>query len=351
MKKKSLALLMSLVLMLSLVACGSQSSQPATASSTASSASSTVTTQPAATLQIGMAYGTPNGTSSFGHAYAVVEGDVIVAAFLDEFQFFDANLGLNYVPNSDVDFGAGYAEGQALGSKRMATDYYSQLMADYAQSTVTIDANYDAIQAFVAGKTITEVEALANGDASAAVDAVSGATLVGTASYLDMIVQAAKNAQHTPAVEFSGDVAALELNVLYGAAHGTKCFTVAAALTCGDEIVLSYLDEFQFVSSSLDLTFVPNSDNAFANGYAEGQALISKRVCTDYYSELLASHANASTAIDANYDAIQAFANGKTVAEINAVTGDKTAAVDAVSGATLVDTANYLALIAEAATH
>ena len=49
-----------------------------------------------------------------------------------------------------------------------------------------------------------------------AVDAVSGATLVDTAGYLSAIVDAAKNAQTTQAVEFNGSSEDLKLNVVYG---------------------------------------------------------------------------------------------------------------------------------------
>ena len=301
-------------------------------------------------LQLGLAYGAPHGTKSFGEAYAVVQDDVIVAAFIDEFQFVDASLGLTCVPNSDTDFVAGYAEGKALASKRVVADYYSQLMADHAQATVRIDDNFDAIENFVVGKTIAEVETLAGGDKTAAVDAVSGATLVDTAGYLGLIAQAAKNAQETQAVEFSGDSSALELKVAYGAAHGTKCFTAAAALTAGDTIVLSYLDEFQFVDATLGLDYVPNSDADFAEGYAEGQALASKRTVADYYSQLMADHAKATVRIDDNYTAIQNHVNGMTIAEAKALAGgDKAAAVDAVSGATLADTAGYVGVIVAAA--
>ena len=57
-------------------------------------------------------------------AVAAVQDDVIVAAYIDEFQFFDAGDDVNGVPNSDADFGADYAEGKVLGSKRENDAYY-----------------------------------------------------------------------------------------------------------------------------------------------------------------------------------------------------------------------------------
>lgn len=297
-------------------------------------------------LQIGQAYAAAHGTSCFTEAVAVVQDDVIIAAYLDDFQFLPADADVVGVPNSDAGFGEAYAEGGVLGSKRVNADYYSALMADHAGATVRIDDNYDAIQSFVVGKTIDEVAALA-GDAQGAVDAVSGATLADTAGYLSAIVDAAKNAQENQAVEFNGNSDDLKLSVIYGAAHGTKCFTTAAALTDGDTIVLSYVDDLQFIGGD-DVIGVPNSDEKFAEGIVEGVKLCSKRVDTAYYSQAMASSAGSTVAIDANFDAIQNHVNGMTIADASALASSENA-VDSVSGATLADTAGYIAAIVEAA--
>ena len=97
------------------------------------------------------------------------------------------------------------------------------------------------------------------------------------------IAQAARNAQQNQAVEFTGESDQLALNVAYGAAHGTKCFTLAAALTDGENIVLSYLDDLQFMSTADGVTGVPNSDADFGADYAEGKVLGSKRENDAYY--------------------------------------------------------------------
>ena len=292
--------------------------------------------------------------SSFTEAYAVVKDDTIIAAYVDEFQFVDSAAGLNVVPNSDVadGFAAGYAEGKALASKKVVNDYYSKNMAEKGGATISLMDNFAAIETYVVGKTIAEVETLAGGDKQAAIDAVSGCTLADTAGYLGVIAQAAKNAQTTQAVEFTGDSSALKLNVAYGAAHGTKCFTAAAAVTEGDKIVLSYIDEFQFVASDAGLETVPNSDVAdgFAAGYAEGKALASKRAVADYYSQNMSEKGGATVRIDDNFNAIQNHVNGMTVADAKALAeGDKQAAIDAVSGATLADTNGYIGVIVAAA--
>ena len=179
----------------------------------------------------------------------MVQNDVLVGAYLDDFQFNDAKPEVVGVPNSDAAFGADYAEGQVLMSKRENTGFYSQLMTDYAGSTVSIDANFDAIQEFAVGKTIAELKAVAAKGAEA-VDAVSGATLADTAGYLSALVQAAEAAQSNAVAPFEGDVRQLELKVVYSAANGDNCFTSGAAVTCGDTIVASYVDEFQFMDAS-----------------------------------------------------------------------------------------------------
>lgn len=297
-------------------------------------------------LQIGQIYAAAHGTKCFTQAVAVVKDDVIIAAHLDEFQFIDSTEDVTGVPNSDTEFAEGYAEGMVLCSKRENAEYYSALMADHGGSTVAIDANFDAIESFAVGKTIDELTKTAESDNP--VDAVSGATLADTAGYLNAIAKAAQAAKDTQAVEYTGNSDALKLNVAYGAAHGTKCFTTAAALTDGEKIILSYIDDFQFMDNSADVTGVPNSDSDFSEGYAEGKVLCSKRVNTSYYSKNMAEKGGSTIAIDANFDAIQNHINGMSIQEA-ADFADSEAPVDAISGATLVDTAGYIHTVVEAA--
>ena len=125
------------------------------------------------------------------------------------------------------------------------------------------------------------------------------------------------------------------------AAHGTKCFAVITVAMDGDKIVDAYIDEFQVGAGMVG---VPNSENGFG-GFADGKVLYSKRVNAEAYSNNM-KKSGSTVALDVNYDLIQAFCVGKTVAELEATIagfgGDATKAVDAVSGATLVDTLGYL---------
>ena len=332
-----------------LAACSGSSSSTAASSAPAASpeAASSEAAEAASVengLQIGQSYTATSDYDYFTYAVAVVQGDTIVAAYLDDFQFFDTADGADIVgvPNSDADFGADYAEGKVLTSKRENAAYYSEQMAALAGSTVTIDANFDAIQAYAAGKTIDELTATA--DSGNAVDAVSGATLTETAVYLNAIAEAARNAQQNQAVAYDGDLDQLTLHIGYGAAHGTKCFTLASALTDGERIVLSYLDDLQFMSIA---DGVPNSDGGFGANVAEGKVLASKRVNSDYYSANMAK-AGSTVAIADNFDAIQNHLNGMTLADAEALAAEESP-VDAISGATLADTAGYINAVLAAA--
>ncbi len=323
--KKLLALALSAVMAISMVACGGE----------------TVETH---NLQIGRVQGAAHGTKCFASITAVVEGDKVVAAFIDEYQYGAAD-SMAGVPNA-TELAANFAEGKVVYSKRVNNAAYSANMAN-AGSTVELAANYDAIQAHVAGKTIAELETLVAGEAEAVVDAVAGCTLVDTKGYITVIVEAAKAAQANTAVTFEGSLEGAALKTVLGAAHGTKCWAEISAFVVGDKVVCAYIDEYQFGAAD-SMTGVPNSAELAAN-LAEGKVLYSKRVNNAAYS---ANMANAGSTVElaANYDAIQAHVAGKTVAELEALaTGDAQAAIDAVAGCTLADTAGYIGVIVEAA--
>lgn len=131
------------------------------------------------------------------------------------------------------------------------------------------------------------------------------------------------------------------------AAHGTKCFAVITVAMDGDKIVAAYIDEFQPMDPATT-TPVPNAASIWGT---EGNLLGSKRVNNEYYSNNMATKAGSTVALADNYAALEAFAVGKTIAELEAeVIGKEAAAVvDAVAGCTLVDAQGYLTGIIEAA--
>ncbi len=144
-------------------------------------------------VRIGQVEYAAHGAGCFAVVTVVLQGDVIIAAKIDEFQYigdsdYAAAVG---VPNSDGSFGENYPEGKVLGSKRVNSDLYSINMTR-AGSTVQIAASYNAIEAYVTGKTVAELEAAAEADSMT--DAVTGATLVDTKGYVCAVIAAAKAA-------------------------------------------------------------------------------------------------------------------------------------------------------------
>ena len=144
-----------------------------------------------------------------------------------------------------------------------------------------------------------------------------------------------------PLIALAEDAPAIKLGQVQWAAHGTKCFAVLTVALQGDVIVAAHIDEYQVGAGMVG---VPNSENGFGD-FADGKVLYSKRVNAEAYSANM-QKAGSTVALDVNYDMIQAFCVGKTVAELEAAIagfgGEAQAAIDAVSGATLADTLGYL---------
>ena len=156
------------------------------------------------------------------------------------------------------------------------------------------------------------------------------------------------------AVEITPEPADGKVSVKVGkveyAAHGTKCFTVAAVAMAGEKIVDAILDDYQVMDAN-GYVGVPNSDADFGSNFAEGKVLVSKRANAAAYSTNMAEKAGSTVPVDKSLDAIEAYAVGKTVTELENILASTPAdnMVDAVSGATLVDTYGYLLSILEAA--
>ena len=139
------------------------------------------------------------------------------------------------------------------------------------------------------------------------------------------------------------------------AAHGDKAFAVITVALQDDVILAAKIDEFQFMADREDLKAVgvPNSDGGFGTAYPEGQVLGSKRANSDLYS-LNMQRAGSTVQIAANFNAIEAYAKGKTVAELEAAVNGyteetKAEFIDAVTGATTADTWGYMRGILAAA--
>jgi hypothetical protein len=304
-------------------------------------------------LKVGRADYAAHGTKCFTSAVVAMAGDKIAAVSIDDYQFIGTDVAKG-VPNSDKDFAANFADPKmALASKLTNAAYYSENMKTKGGATVPIDKNFEAVVAYVKGKTIAQLEALiSKSTPGQKVDAVSGATLADTPGYLAAIVAAAKAAVENSQVKVeTSALDKIKVGRVDYAAHGTKCFTSAVAIMLGDKIVATSIDDYQFMGTDV-ATGVPNSDKDFGKNYKDPKmVLASKRTNTKYYSENMKTKGGATIAIDKNLDAVQVYAAGKTIAELEAVASNSTPGqkVDAVSGATLADTPGYLSALVAAA--
>jgi len=134
----------------------------------------------------------------------------------------------------------------------------------------------------------------------------------------------------------------VKLGQVQWAAHGTKCFAVITVAMQGDKIVDVLIDEYQPMAADTSVA-VPNSETIFADLFAAGKVLASKVQNAAAYSENM-KKAGSTIALDVNYKALEDYATGMTIAELEAALEGKTAeqVVDAVTGCTLVDALGYL---------
>ncbi len=165
---------------------------------------------------------------------------------------------------------------------------------------------------------------------------------------------ATETSEDADATEESDEVAenAVTIKMGYTAPHGDKSFAVTYVVMDGDVVTHAFIDEFQFLEEAEG---VPNSGGALAEGYADGVVLASKRENNDAYSANMEEIAGATQTYAESMDAIQEFAEGKTLEEIQAAI-DELAALpedgspaDVVSGSTFVDTSGYLQSIIDVA--
>jgi len=327
---------------LSLAAIGLAGCSSSTGSTTTSSDTAAAPAQETThTLTLHRGYAAAHGDKCFTQVVvATAEDGTILGASIDDFQFMDATTaGITPVPNSDGAFAQGYASGKTLISKTINSAVYSQNMKAKAGATTDWVVSMQAIEKYAVGKKASELTNVSGPDA------VSGATLEDTANYLAAVAKVAADNSVVSTGTYTGDGSDLVVKYSLAAAHGDKCFTSVVDVMQGDTIVATSVDDFQFMATTTaGLVPVPNSDGAFAQGYASGVALASKSVNHTSYSEAMKAKAGATTDWLTSMQAIEKYAAGKTASELTNVSGP-----DAVSGATLADTANYAKAIATTA--
>lgn len=293
----------------------------------------------------------PHGEGSFARVAVVTDGDKIVDASIDEFQYFDADSDFVGLPNQDEDteFKAGNAEGKILGSKVENNDQYSALMKEKAGSTVSIADNYKAIQNFVKGKTIEELkEVVAGAGDGKAIDAVTGATLVDTKGYLEAIIETAEGRDNVTIFE-AANADDIKVQQLFGTAGNKNAVTDTFVVLEGDKIIAANIDEYQYMEGK----GVPNSDKKFGENFADKEKVLASKIeNNEAYSGQMKEYAKATKTLKESLNAIQEFVVGKTPEEIKEVIDSSEAGkpVDAISGATLTSTVGYLEEIYKAAT-
>ncbi len=145
-----------------------------------------------AETKLGQAMYPAHGSRAFCVATVAMNGDVIEAALIEEFQFC-APEGFASVPNPE---NFTNADGNILASKRGSDEGYSANMAANGGATQNLVESYKAIEAFVAGKTVAELEAAIEGKTKEEmIDAVTSSTLADTLGYIEAIIAAAKSVQ------------------------------------------------------------------------------------------------------------------------------------------------------------
>ena len=302
-------------------------------------------------------YAAPHGDKSFASVVVAMQGDKILDAVIDEYQFVDAG-DWKGVPNADGAFAEAFAEGKTLVSKRQDSEIYSQMMTEKAGSTVSIADNLDAIGDFAKGKTVAELEDTIKeledlGEDGNVADVISGATLKDAGGYLSSIVQAVNEGHEFTGAE-SLENAEVEIKHALAAPHGDKAFALITVVMDGDKVAASSIDEFQTVEGE-GWTGVPNMDGAFAEGLQEGKILVSKLDDSETYSKLMAEKAGSTVSYVDNLKAISQFTIGKTIDELSTTVSDLEAQgeeaniADVISGATLVDAGGYLQAVIDVA--
>ena len=104
------------------------------------------TTAAYAEVKIGQVEYAAHGTSCFAVMTVALDGDTIVAAHINEFQFLDA-ASAEGVPNSSESFDKNFHEGKVVNN-----GMYSTNMVNKAGATMPLGVGYKAIEAFATGK-------------------------------------------------------------------------------------------------------------------------------------------------------------------------------------------------------
>ncbi|MEG3033850.1 MAG: peptidoglycan-binding protein, partial [Enterococcus sp.] len=107
----------------------------------------------AGTIVMRQLYTAPHGDKSFAVVNVTLDGDKILSARMDEFQYVEKGDDWTGVPNADAKLGENFPEGNILVAKEENSKAYSAMMKDHGGATQTWDESMTAITNFVKGKT------------------------------------------------------------------------------------------------------------------------------------------------------------------------------------------------------
>lgn len=292
-------------------------------------------------------YSTPYMENAFASIVVAVQDGVIVDASIDEYFYGDSMY--EPVPNSDGSFGTGSNENMKLVSKLMNDEVYSDQMSELDRTGNLISENYKAIEDFVTGKTIDEIEKdFGHLDEVSVLDLVAGATPLSTKKYIQSIVDAVKDGSIVSEFPAVDDTSKIMLKRGIGAPHGDQAFADIVVAVDDDKILGASIDEFQYFEGE----GVPSSHSILGESFTDTKKPLASKAKNDSkYSSMMKEYANATLNLRENYAGIENFVEGKSISDVEKTISESTPGqpVDAVSGATLVDTVGYLQAIIDVA--
>lgn len=286
--------------------------------------------------------GTYNGHNdeAFASIGVITDGNKIYDVSIDEYQYTEENEAIKQVPSSDGEFKNGAKDKLILFSKNENEKVYSELMKEYGKSTISLNKNYKALENFVKGKTIKELQNLIKEKNDSIVDEISECTLLSSKVYIEDIIKAARNDK----MQVKGkadDINNVKLKRIIGQPHDDRSFGEVFSVTEGEKILAASIDEYCYFEGDSVVT----ADSKFNENYKD-VPLISKRRNNEKYSKLMKEYAKSTKTITQNYEDMENYVKDKTIEEIKTQVDKK---VDGISGATLVDENGYLKLILDSA--
>ncbi|OEF98652.1 hypothetical protein [Desulfuribacillus alkaliarsenatis] len=290
-------------------------------------------------------------------ATAVVDGNVIAAALIDELYYFTGENDVVFdVSDAGTKFEVKSLPGHVLSSKKTNGEIYGASLAN--RGGIYVD-QIAAIENFITGKTVAQLQTAydqLDADGAVVADVVTGATMTDTKRYIKAVMIAA-NPSLAVGDKLAQPVALQEvkLGVAFYSAHDGGMAHAAAVVDADEKIVAVYMDELFPRNIEQGYVGLPAVDNErrWTNYLVDPKfVLASKKYPTNSDLYGAAMERAGSTVLPAdNLAKIEQFALGKTITELNEALASESiqADIQAATGATFVDNGGYLKTIVLAA--